>query len=127
MNDASLDPLSHEQVHKVWSQTMLKHFRGMSRQQQLAAVKVGDLDHWTDEERAKALDLLGADKTTDDPATNPTTALFEPALKPLAPLNLQPTKLDTVLLITLGGWISLLALAWLSTLGGLDQLITGGA
>lgn len=111
MNDASSEPLSHEQVHKVWSQKMLKHFRGMSRQQQLAAVKVGDLDHWTSEDRAKALDLLGADATKQTSATKPNQAPFEPALKPLAPISLRPTKLDTVLLITLGGWISLLALA----------------
>lgn len=126
MNDASPETLSHAQVHKVWSENMLKHFRAMSRQQQLAAIKVGDLDHWTPEDRAKALDMLAAAGATHQEAPKPAKASFEPARKALPTLNLRSTKFDTILLIGIGGWFIFLMLAWISTLAGFDQFILLG-
>lgn len=127
MTDTSRETISHAQVHKVWSQKMLAHFREMSRQQKLAAVKAGDLVHWTPEDRAKALDLLAAAGPTRKAKTNPARPTFEPARKALPTLNLRPTKFDTILLLSIGGWFIFLILSWISTLNGFDRFISSGA
>lgn len=100
--------ISHEDLHKDWSDKQLALFREMGTRERLNSVKSGGLEHWTEADRDAALNLIGGIATNDPSPPAPRTVRFEPAVHPLPEQTMRATRWDWFMIAASGGWTGII-------------------
>ena len=103
-------PQSHAEAHAAWSAEQFAEFKRLSSKDRLAAVKNGALEDWRKGHRDAAFNLIAGVKKTPSSSARPAAPPFEAATTPLPRLATHSPSVDPFLIVTVGGWILIVAL-----------------
>ena len=104
------ETISHSDVHTAWSWEQLALFRMMTPAEQLDAVKANALEHWIEDARNEALELLAGRKENSRKPLSMQIAKsrqsqFEQAAHPLISAPVKSPIFDAYIKDAIGSWL----------------------